>query len=297
MELPLRLAKSLEIWQKFQNVDIEKEIQDSERILDALISMQQAVVDSKPNVPDWEKYIDTLTTKFILHTNSILTLAKGSKIDSKFLKLSIHLIDLPTMLVVIRAQLECFLIFDFIYINPRTVPEKEFRYWNWEYDNLLMRSKLPPKSNLIISQQKDDLKEINELKINISNSPFFMKFSKNQRKQILLTGNAKLFNKWDDLIVLANLNTKLFKGLYPILSSFAHTGAHSLMNLKDQKLGYNKAHSGCQIYLFLSKMVLAHFIIEYKKIFKAAEIKFNLLPADIIVETDLYYKHGHNIKI
>lgn len=297
MRLSYRELKALEIWQKYFNGDIENDYRDSQRILEALIVLQQAIVDSKIKGPDWKMWVDTLTTKFILHTNSILNISRGTQLKVQSLGKDLNIIDIPTMLIIFRAQLECFLMFDFIYIRPNSDDEREFRYWNWKYDNLLMRGKIPAKSNLIKIQQKDDLLEIGELKSKIENSRFFKNYSKNQRKELLARGSSKLFNSWENLIADANLEKKLFDGLYPILSSYAHTGAHSLMNLKDQKLGYHKNHQNCHLFLFISKMILCLYLMRFKGLFKSAEIKYNLLPQDIQLEIDIYNKFAERRKV
>lgn len=290
MNLTYREFKALEIWQKYFNNDIENDYKDSRKILETLIDLQQTVVDAKSKMPDWKLWVDTLTIKFVLHTNTLLDISRGTLLKVQSNNKEIKLIDIPTMLVVFRSQLECFLMFDFIYVHPNCDDEKEFRYWNWKYDNLLMRKKIPAKSNFIQVQQKDDLKEIQELKEKIENSHYFKNFSKNERKQLLSKGSSKLFNSWDDLIFQSNLQPKLFYGLYPILSSYAHTGAHSLMNLKDQKLGYHKNHHYCHLFLFFSKMILCSYLLRFKSLFKAAEFKFNLLPHDIQLEIDIINK-------
>jgi|WetSurMetagenome_2_1015567.scaffolds.fasta_scaffold00003_237 hypothetical protein len=292
MDLPYRIFKAIELTEKLKVVDIEKEIDSISKIIDALITVQQAVVDAKPKLEDWRSYADSITTKFILHSNSIVTLAKGTYIKSEFLKKEIKLLDTPTMLVIIRAQLECFLMFHFIYTDAKSDKEKEFRYWNWKYDNLLMRSKISPRTTEIREQIKADKIEIDQLKVKISESSFLMTFTKDQRKNILNKGNSKLTYSWDDLIIKAGLNSRIFKGLYPVLSSFAHTGAHSLMNLKDQKLGYTKSHPGCQVFLFLSRIILSIYITEFIKLFKSAEIRYNMFPIEIRTEIDLYKNLG-----
>lgn len=272
----------------FDNIDLEKETTITTRIVEALIAIQQAVVDAKPKIADWKFFIDTLTSKFILHTSSIAVLAKGTKLELEFQNRKISLIDTP-MLVILRAQLECFLMFNFIYYLPNTDQEKEFRYWVWKYDNLLMRLNIPIRAKEIKKQQEEDRIEMEQLKEKILASPYFMKYSKDQRKIIIKRGDSKLFNSWDKLILTSGLNS-LFTGLYPILSSFAHTGAHSLMNLKDQKLGYTKYHNAGYIYLFLSRLLLATYIMRFKELFTASEIKFNLLPIETKTEIELYYK-------
>jgi hypothetical protein len=296
MRLSYREVKALEIWQKYFSPDIENDYADSQKILESLIDLQQSVVDAKSKMPDWKKWIDTLTTKFVLHTNTLLSISRGTQLKVASHKKEINLIDMPTMLIVFRSQLECFLMFHFIFVQPISQEEKEFRYWNWKYDNLLMRKKIPAHSNFIEIQKKNDLEEIEDLKLKIENSQFFKYFTKNQRKQLLANGSSKLFNSWDDLIVGANLQKKLFYGLYPILSSYAHTGAHSLMNLKEQKLGYHKTHPNCHLFLFLSKMILCLYIKHFRDLFKAAEIKFNLLQQDLQLEIDIYNKFTVNQK-
>jgi hypothetical protein len=282
--------KALDIWTKYHKRDIESDFEDSFKILDSLIALQQAVVDSKAEFPIYIKYIDTFTTKFILHSNTIINFAKGTSLNSKSLEKDFRIIDIPSMYLIIRAQLECFLMFDFIYIQPLSDEEKEFRYWNWKYDNLIMRSKIKPRTDIIKNQQNEDKEEIIDLKDKIENSRFIMQYTKNQRKEIINKGNSKLYNSWEDLIVKANMNLKLFDGIYPLLSSYAHTGAHSLMNLKEQNLGWNKNHSTCHTLMFFSKMILCLYISRFKNCIKSAEIMYNMLLENTRLEIEFFNK-------
>lgn len=278
--------KALEIWRKYENSDIEQDFKDMKKNLDALITLQQYIVDSKIQVSSWRVYIDTLTSKFILHTNTLINLAVGTQLQSKILDKNLKIIDIPSMIVLLRAQLECFLMFDFIYHQPSSDLEKEFRFWVWKYDNLIMRSNIPVRTEQLKSQKADDKIEIAELKSKIENSTFFMKYTKQQRKEIIKKGNSKLFKSWTDLIDLANLNDQLFSGFYAMLSSYAHSGMHSLMNLKNHKLGYHKNHSTCHLFMFYSKLILNVYIQRFKDSFKTAEIKYNMLPIDIKSEIE-----------
>lgn len=283
-----RDIKAIEIWRKYQNSNIEEDAKDIRNILDALIILQQYIVDSKIKIPAWKVNIDTLTSKFILHTNTLTNIALGTNLQSSLLKEDLRIIDIPSIIVLLRTQLECFLMFDFIYHQPDSDLEKEFRFWVWKYDNLIMRNKIPVRTEKLKSQKIEDQSEILELKDKIENSPLFSKYTKQQRKEILKKGNSKLFKSWTDLIDLANLNDHIFSGFYSILSSYTHSGMHSLMNLRHHQLGYHKNHSSCHLFVFYSKLILCVYIQRFKNSFKSAEIKYNTLPGDTKNEIEFF---------
>jgi len=298
LKLTYKDLRALKIWDNFKKNDIETDFNNYLKILDCLISCQQAIVDSKIEIPRWKVYIDTFTTKTILHCNTIASLIKGTKITSKRFNKDLVVIDLPSINVLFRAQLECFLMFDFIYCQPKKEEEKEFRYCNWMYYSLKNRLKIPSNTVLIKNQQKNDSIEIEALKEKIQSSPIFNSISKGQQKDIIKNGHPRLFMAWATLMDRSKLNKKIFKGMYMFLSEYAHTGAHGLLNFQSQSIGYSKNHETGYLMLLFSKIILCLYIDRLIKLFKSAEIVYNSFT-DIITDIEFYVQftqRGFNSK-
>lgn len=262
---------------QFQRNPIGKNLEDYHGNLDALLFMQTYLVDSKVKFPEWKIYLDILVTKHILHCNTIYNIFNGLTLESKLNKIDIKIFDLPSVQILIRAQLENLLIADFIYFQNCLEEEKLFRFNCWMYDSFLQRSKLILASGAINKTQESDKQEVKKLKEQIQGSPYFKKLTFPQQKEIIKRGDSKLFKKWEDLMKLSELKEIIINNAYKGLSSQAHSGALSIMNLRTQKLGFSNTNLHVYPLLLLSNLILCVMIVRYKYFSKTTEIAFNKL--------------------
>lgn len=278
-----KLQQVLRFLSKYLSNDIEANLKDYESIIDTLITLQEYWVQSKIETPLWKVSLDPLTTKAILHASSIKTLLSGTEIPNPNDKKNLKIIDIPSLYVLIRAQLENLLIIDYIYRNPKNEQESKFRHDCWMYSGLLARKGKTPTSESLKKQQEKDAERIEELKEKISSSNFFHKqFAKSdKRKYFLKFGHARLGKSWATLAKESNLNELIFTNLYPILSNHAHSEALGAINLQEKKLGYHKNHEEGFLLLFLSQIILSLVIKSFIKEFKILEIKYNVINSDI----------------
>jgi hypothetical protein len=276
--------RAFEILDEFTKSDKKKNLKDYSELISCLIDMQEAIDNSNisTSLPKWKSYIGTFINKAILHCNAIYTLLNEIKITYKRKNETIKIFDLPSSYVLLRSQLENFLMMNFIYFMPSNEKEQEFRFNNWLYYSLKQRKKFTAHTDVLKKLQKEDVIRMDNLKKEIEVSSYFMNFTKNQRRTIIEKGEDKLFHSWDDLIKLSNLNPKVFRSLYSILSSHAHSGALSIMNLIDNKLGFDKDNSSAYLVLYISRIILSLLIYNYKDYFKSAKIVYNTFSAEIL---------------
>ena len=235
----LKNIRLIEILEDYFNQDLRKNLEEYKEILDVLMVLQQSVVDAKGKYPKWKVLSDTLITKIILHANTISELLLGTKIKSNLLNKEATLIDIPSIYILLRALLETTLIFNFIYLQPLTDDEKEFRVNNWIYESLLNMKKFPAETKEAKIARENNLKETKILKEKIQDSIYFKRLTEKQGKRILKDGNTRLFNTWDELIIHANLKSPLINGIYNFTSNYAHSGAQRIINLNKLILLYN----------------------------------------------------------
>lgn len=262
---------------QFQRNSISKNLEDYHGNLDALLFIQTYLADSKVKFQEWKIYLDTLVTKQILHCNTIYNIFNGLTLKSNLNKIDFKIFDLPSAQILIRAQLENLLIADFIYFQNCSEEEKLFRFNCWMYDSFLQRSKLILASGAINKTQESDKQEVKKLKEQIQDSPYFKKLTPPQQKELIIRGYSKQFKKREDLMKLSELKEIIINNAYKGLSSQAHSGALSILNLRTQKLGYSKNNLHVYPLLLLSDLVLCVMIVRYKYFSVTTEIAFNKL--------------------
>jgi len=268
--------------------NINEGTEESLQFVDILIMLQTHLITSKIDIPEYKNRISSLATKTILNCYSILELLKGQDIDSKYIELKTKFLDISGLYILLRAQLENFLIFDFIYCQPKNEGELQFRYYNWIYSGLISRNEYYQKGDFLKENRLKDQEEIRLFRKKITDSEYFKKFTLNQQNQIIKKGEPRLFNGWIKLMDLSKIHPDHSKSLYNLLSSHAHTTGLSIMNLDGMDLKHSENNSHAHFIMFLSKILLAKFIVLFKSTFKATEIKYNTLPSSNVHKLEFY---------
>ncbi len=268
--------------------NIKDGAEESLQFVDILIMLQTHLITSKIEIPEYKNRISTLATKTILNCNSILELLKGQDIDSKYIELKAKFLDISGLYILLRAQLENFLIFDFIYCQPKTEDEIQFRYYNWIYSGLISRNEYYHKGEFLKEKKLKDQEEIRLFRKKITESDYFKKFTANQQKQIIEKGEPRLFNGWNKLMDFSKIHADHSKSLYNLLSAHAHTTGLSIMNLDGMDLRHSSNNSHGHLIMLLSKLLLTKFIVLFKSTFKATEIKYNTLPSSTLNKLEFY---------
>lgn len=293
MNVSPRDLRTLETVHKFQQKDLPGCLADFKSLLNVLLVLQDYVVKSKIRLAPHKVYIDTFITKFALHCFSLIYNLNGVKIQCKEIGLDAKIFDLPSLHVLVRAQMETLLMAEFIYFLPTSESELEFRYKNWIYAGLLRRRDIYNAGGPMVPQPCKDIadsdkKALADLKRYLIESPFFNRYSTRQQKEIINKGQERLFNSWESLMVQANINRKISSSLYTLTSSSAHSTGLSIILLKESKLGFNEKSRTANLFVNISTMLLATFIMELKKNLKAVEIKYNTLSVDVTDRIEIY---------
>ena len=169
--------------------------------------------------------------------------------------------------VLLRAQIETFLMFDFIYIQSESPDEIEFRYTNWIYAGLLNLQRFTPTQDATIEQANKDNDERARLRLVLERSPIMERLYKDKKKGILENGKPRLDHQWWKLLESAGIGKELGKNLYSRLSSNAHSEGMAMRNLEGTHFKYHKNHLAGFTVLFTSKLYLSLFLkklIEYR---------------------------------
>jgi hypothetical protein len=280
----------VEAYLDFNQRNLPKQIDDFKQILDALIVLQEYLAKSGVKVPNHIAHIDTLITKFIFHSNTIYHLLKGTDFEIKPLNFKTVIIDIPSLYILLRAQLENFLITDFIYCQTVSSEETIFRYNNWLYYGYLKRMNVQATTEKNIKTKISDQHEIERLKQSIQNSKFFTCLSSRLQKRIIDQGDDRLGRKWTQIMIQAGFQKNIATNFYNFVSSYAHSSSGSIFNISELKAGYSQDNDLGNWIVSFSKVIIAKFIIRFKTQIKTVEIKYNMLDKELITLIEFYSK-------
>lgn len=272
----------------FSRRDLPKQVVELKEYIDTLVLLQEYLVKSGVKIPVYKFHIDTLITKYTFHANTIYHLLNGVDMTFKNLNFSKKILDIPSLYILLRAQLENYLIFDFIYCQPATTEESEFRYNNWKLSGYLSRKDTPTVTELAKKTKESDLKEIAKLQKLIRDSNFFNVYKPKQQSKILKTGDERLGNGWVKIMTNSGWSPRISESLYKIISAYAHSSGVSIFNITELKAGYHPNNDQANLVASISKMITCKFIIRFKNLIKTVEIKYNTLPSDLLSRIEFY---------
>lgn len=255
---------ALNLYLNSEAKDVDKNIELLARLVGILHKLQNELENSQEREIPYNRRLITFISKMMLHATSISELLKGSIIPLELKEKNIHIIDIPSIQVLLRSLIETFCMFYFIYRHPDTKGEIQFRYDNWLYSGILSRVKLYSASDdsNFKAKRVSDEKFINDLKSQIASSVYFDKLPKKQQERLLKRGDPRLGNNWTDILNESGINKKMAVKIYHLLSSMAHSTGLGLIQLNEMKLGYHKNHQEGYNYSDYAILFISQFIIE-----------------------------------
>ncbi len=117
------------------------------------------------------------------------------------------------------------MVFHYVFIEPRSDDEKDFRYYLWLHASYNDRQKFPSRSEEGKNQLANEKKIMDALKEKINNNSVFKQFDKEKKKK-LLKGEWS-FQSWTNIGISAGLSEILAKHFYSYLCIYAHSGCQS----------------------------------------------------------------------
>ncbi|PIQ20019.1 MAG: hypothetical protein COW65_17360 [Cytophagales bacterium CG18_big_fil_WC_8_21_14_2_50_42_9] len=88
----------------------------------------QKVYELKPKLKEGEVYIETLITKLIFASKSVIQLSKPQDFEIYKSKAKIEIIDSPSVFILTRSIIETFLTLEYLYFDSDTDAENVFRF-------------------------------------------------------------------------------------------------------------------------------------------------------------------------
>lgn len=211
-----------------------------------------------------------LCKKFIGHAASALYLFRSTTLPSvKVTDRGISFFDSGSINVLGRAALESFLVFHYVFIEPRSDDEKDFRYYLWLHASYLDRQKFPTRSEDGKKQLNDEKKIIDALKEKINNNSVFKQLDEKKKKKLVEKGQWRL-QSWTDIGVAAGLSEILAKQYYGHLCAYAHSGCQSAQQVGNAETAETQK-ALCVATMKLIMIAMANMIKVYCQMFEKSK--------------------------
>ena len=224
----------------------------------------------------WQADTQPIAMKLFFHLGSLYALQDGTVLPV-MAGVPINYTDFPSIATLARAAFETFLAFHFIFVQPLTNEEKHFRYIVWNLGGLKDRQRF-----MVTTQEGIDLLQQEKLQIEklegIIRSSLIFPHLPDARQKDAIKGKWRFGNKWEDLAELTGTHKGYFVSLYAYLSSFAHTGYLSILQLsqaEDKTIQQRLAG----IYTNIGLTIMSHFLVAYCSLFPEAAPQDRTRPA------------------
>lgn len=201
-----------------------------------------------------EFYKQELLKQFFTNYLSIKTLSKGLKLILKGKENEIS--ALPSVAVLVRACLENYSMFYYIYRDSSATEEKEFKFWSWYREGLISRQRLNVQH--LKEKQDDEKKSIDELTAKMKDNSFFKNLTAKQQK-IYLKEGTWYFKAKRELLSISGFSDPLASNCYNYFSSYTHpTSASHLQTSQAEYRDSIKIQESILKSLFISAGLYLH---------------------------------------
>lgn len=240
---------------------------DYSTLLDLFMQLVQSQADRKIFAGDaWLNDAQVLARKLFGHLVSMQTIAAGATVDHGDMPAHFF-IDHASVKVVVRAALETYLVFFYLYgSEDRSL--SEFRHKTWKLAGLTDRQKF----SVSMVQHREVLvrerESIEQLKRQIESSPHIAGYMTKQRSK-LLEGDWRAGNGWVDLGRSAGFHEKYFRNIYGYLCGYSHASYLSALQVgQAESIDDQKMLTDC--ILGVGVVLMAHFAFSYSMTFPSA---------------------------
>ena len=292
MELTSKDLRMIELFRQYNEYTLEQKLDEFHNLIDSLLYLHETLADEKISIQSWQKDSEILLFKFSLHGMTLHDILTGLTLKSSYFERELHgkrVIDISSSKVVLRSQLETFLMYHYIYINPSNDELKQLRYYAWIYSSLLQRQGFPSKTSFAKEQKKKDAAEMKKIQSIISKLTSFKELSDKQQKALFERGSGKLFMHWSAILEETGFSENhSFSTLYNYLSMYSHSEGLSAIQLRDNSFSYNKNIELAKLDLHQSKLLVCLMITSIIKLYPEIEKRFKTLPEKLRFDIEIF---------
>ena len=233
------------------------------------------IVEANKGVPvkEDDRFIDaeSLAVKFFEHSASIVFLYK----DTTLPEIKLRFFDLASLNIIARAMIENFLVFYYVFSEPKNDEEKDFRYLVYWISGLIERQNYSiesPQGKIILANERIVIEKIIE---RLEKNSHFIDLGQKQRERILRRGEWGL-KVWTEIALSAGLNESNSNAFYKFLCGYAHSGSLSLQQIQQTVTKADKRRL-FEATISLLNIAFANLILCYCNYFPKAKNYFDQL--------------------
>jgi hypothetical protein len=269
-------------------------LQDLQTSLNELITLHgfllQTVYEIKPKLREGEVYIETLITKLIFASKSVLRLSAPLDLDIYNSQEKIEIIDTPSIYILTRSIIETFLTLEYLYFDNVDDSEKDFRFKLWRVSGVMSRQAFASTvSEIHLEKSKKEEKLIEEIKMEIKSSALYYTLKSNDLWKLDKFGLPRL-KSWGNLIESSRLQSEMFHKIYSLYSNYAHSEYLAMMQLNEGSLYKSNMNniSSTETALIFVQMINSLTILLLKERFNELEEKYNAISNVLKVRIELW---------
>ena len=203
--------------------------------------------------------------QYLSHLISIKTLASGLKLIYKGQENEIS--ALAPACVLIRAGLENYSMFHYIYRASTKLEDIHFKFWSWYREGLMFRQRLRVKRHA--ETLNDDKQEIEPIFNELSQHPMYDSLSQKQKKNYLKYGTWCIPSK-RELLETSGFPSVHSQNLYNHFSSYTHPTSSSQLTTSqaDFEMSNRTLNTMLNTIFICSGFYLHHYSILFEDIKK-----------------------------
>lgn len=282
-----KIALLLKEAKKVRLVDL---IENLNELLEVQGFLIQTVYELKPKLKQGEAYIETLITKMIFTSKSVLCLIKGQDLEIYNSPNKIEILDTPSIFILTRSIIEIFLTLEYLYFDSKNSSENDFKFKLWRVSGFMSRQAFSSSiSNEFIEKLKKEELLIENIKNEIKLSPHYSKLKKQDLWKLDTFGLPRL-NSWGNLIKNSRLKSDIFEKGYGLYSNYAHSEYISMMQMNEGNLNKNDPNniSSAETALIFIQMINSVTILLLLERFKELEKNYEEINDEIRVRIELW---------
>lgn len=262
-------------------------------VLEVLSDLVESLADAKVKTLSWKYYSETLVTKIIFTSHSILSLSNGFELKSRRKSINLNLMDYSSIYILTRALIENYATLCYIYNNELSDEERLFRFKLWEVSGLISRQNFISEEIDYKQIKHDEMITIDRIMNEIKKVPEYRTLDKVKLRKLSTYGLPRLAS-WQQLIADSNLKESLFRNCYSLFSNYAHSEYLSILQISQSSMNSKDGNnvSAVQLCLTVTKIIASMAINYYKSHFKAAELVYNTFPISILNVIEISRKIG-----
>jgi len=212
-----------------------------------------------------------LARKFVFHAASVLYLYRSTSLP----EFGASFFDPGSVNVVCRAALETLLVFHYVFVEPRSDADRDYRYRAWVLAGYLERQKFPVWSAEGRTVLEREARLIGPLTDRLKANAVFGGLPARHQKK-LLSGEWRL-RSWTEIGRSASLHDVNAKAFYSYLCGYAHAGNLSVLQMRQADTAESQ-RSLCASSMNLVLIAMANMVKSYCAVFPKAMARLRQEP-------------------